>query len=126
MVAKRLSDYIGAKQISYYAFENSIGASRGAISKAVKDNKSIGSHILENILRVYPDINPAWLLTGVGSMCISPSSPTGKDNFEGPVINKLAINNGADHLKEANDLLKQNNALLLYKIEQLEKKIAEK
>lgn len=126
MVAKRLSDYIDAKQISYYAFENSIGASRGAISKAVKDNKSIGSHILENILRVYPDINPVWLLTGVGSMCISPSSPTGKNNFESSVINKLAINNGADHLKEANDLLRQNNALLLYKIEQLEKKIAEK
>jgi hypothetical protein len=46
------------KGVSYYAFENSIGASRGSISKAVKKGKSIGSQVLENILSVYTDLNP--------------------------------------------------------------------
>lgn len=66
MVTDRLREYIEHKGISYYAFENSIGASRGSISKAVKENKSIGSSVLENILNIYQDINPNWLLTGKG------------------------------------------------------------
>lgn len=68
MVSKRVGQYIEAKNLSYYAFENSLGASRGSISKAVKDGKSIGSNMLEKILTVYNDINPAWLLTGAGPM----------------------------------------------------------
>lgn len=68
MVAHRIRKYIEFKGISYYAFENSIGASRGSISKAVKENKSIGSTVLENILTAYSDLNPTWLLTGKGNM----------------------------------------------------------
>lgn len=68
MVSERVGQYIAAKGISYYAFENSLDASRGSISKAVKDGKSIGSNMLEKILTVYTDINPVWLLTGHGEM----------------------------------------------------------
>jgi phage repressor protein C with HTH and peptisase S24 domain len=68
MVSARLGTYIETKGISYYAFENSIDASRGAISKAVKEGKSIGSNVLEKILSEYTDLNPVWLLTGVGEM----------------------------------------------------------
>ncbi len=71
MISRRVGNYIEAKGISYYAFENSIGASRGSISKAVKDGKSIGSNVLEKILSVYKDINPTWLLTGNGEMFVS-------------------------------------------------------
>lgn len=71
MVSERLGMYIAAKDISYYAFENSIGASRGAISKAVKENKSIGSSMLESILEIYKDLNPIWLLTGQGDMFVT-------------------------------------------------------
>ncbi|MCM0236702.1 helix-turn-helix transcriptional regulator [Bacteroides fragilis] len=34
----------------------------------VKNNGSIGSDIIENILRIYPDVNADWLLTGRGPM----------------------------------------------------------
>jgi len=68
MVSERVGQYIEAKGISYYAFENHLGASRGSISKAVKDGKSIGSNVLEKILSLYPDLNPSWLLTGQGTM----------------------------------------------------------
>ena len=70
MVSIRVGQYIEAKGISYYAFENSLGASRGSISKAVKEGKSIGSNVLEKILLLYTDINPAWLLTGQGTMMV--------------------------------------------------------
>lgn len=68
MVSERIGEYLNHKGISYYAFENSLGASRGSISKAVKDGKSIGSQMLEKILVVYPDMDPTWLLTGDGNM----------------------------------------------------------
>ncbi|HEX8574879.1 MAG TPA: S24 family peptidase [Flavobacterium sp.] len=68
MVSERVGEYIAKKGVSYYAFENSIGASRGSISKAVKEGKSIGSQVLENILSIYTDLNPVWLLTGQGNV----------------------------------------------------------
>jgi len=71
MVSDRIRQYIEAKGISYYAFENSLGASRGSVSKAVKDNKSMGSNVLEKIISLYPDLNPVWLLTGQGTMLVS-------------------------------------------------------
>lgn len=82
MVAEKISEYIISKGISVYAFENAIGASRGSIAKAIKDNKSIGSNVLENILHIYSDINPDWLLTGQGSMLrgSQPSEVSEKDN----------------------------------------------
>ena len=70
MVSERVGKYIEAKGISFYAFENSLEASRGSISKAVKDKKSIGSNMLEKILAKYTDLNPTWLLTGEGDMLI--------------------------------------------------------
>lgn len=78
MVTEKLNKYIIAKGISLYAFENSLGVSRGSISKAIKENKSIGSHVLENILNTYTDLNPDWLFTGRGSMLRddAPSSQT--------------------------------------------------
>jgi phage repressor protein C with HTH and peptisase S24 domain len=71
MVSERVGEYLEKKSISYYAFENSLGASRGSISKAVKEGKSIGSNVLENIMSIYKDINPNWLLTGQGDMFVS-------------------------------------------------------
>jgi len=68
MVSKRVGQYIEQKRYSYYAFENSVNAGRGSISKAVKEGKSIGSNTLEKILSVYPDLNAEWLLTGRGEM----------------------------------------------------------
>lgn len=68
MIAQRLGKYIDFKGISYYAFENALGVSRGSISKAVKENKNIGANVLENILITYEDLNPEWLMTGKGDM----------------------------------------------------------
>ena len=70
MIAERLNQYISNKGVSLYAFENKIGASRGSISKAIKNNANIGSNVLENILTCYPDLNPVWLLQGIGEMIL--------------------------------------------------------
>lgn len=64
----RLKEYIDKKGISISAFEKSIGMSNASFGKSLKNNGAIGSDKLENILRIYPDINTEWLLTGKGSM----------------------------------------------------------
>ena len=68
MVLKRLKEFIDANGLSIAAFEKSIGMSNASFGKSLKKNGAIGSDKLENILTVYPDINPDWLLTGRGSM----------------------------------------------------------
>ena len=68
MVLKRLKEFIDANGLNIAAFEKSIGMSNASFGKSLKNNGAIGSDKLENILIVYPDINPDWLLTGRGSM----------------------------------------------------------
>jgi len=72
MVSKRLGKYIKAKELTFVAFEKSINVSHASISRPVKEGKSIGSHVLEKIAKIYPDLNPTWLLTGKGDMIVTP------------------------------------------------------
>ncbi|WP_447635509.1 S24 family peptidase [Flavobacterium microcysteis] len=103
MVSERVGEYMAKKGISYYAFENSIGASRGSISKAVKDRKSIGSQVLENILSVYTDLNPVWLLTGQGNVFV--------DNEE------ILTNKEIEMYRLKTDSFVENQQIPLYDIE---------
>lgn len=90
MVLKRLKEFIDANNLSIAAFEKSIGMSNASFGKSLKNNGAIGSDKLENILRVYPDINPDWLLTGRGSMLKSEGkSPMGEQEAVLPAKKNL-------------------------------------
>lgn len=68
MILDRIKLYIDTKGISIAAFEKSVGMSNASFSKSLKNNGAIGTDKLENILNVYSDISPEWLLTGQGDM----------------------------------------------------------
>lgn len=68
MIIERIKAYIDYKGIKIAPFEKSIGMSNASFGKSLKNNGSIGTDKLENILSIYSDINPAWLLTGEGDM----------------------------------------------------------
>lgn len=68
MILERIKEYIDAKGIAISAFEKSIGMSNASFGKSLKNGGAIGTDKLENILKVYPDISPDWLMTGRGSM----------------------------------------------------------
>lgn len=68
MILERIKEYIDFKKIAISAFERSIGMSNASFGKSLKNGGAIGTDKLENILIVYADINPIWLLTGEGSM----------------------------------------------------------
>lgn len=98
MILERLKEYIDSKGISVSAFEKSIGMSNASFGKSLKNKGAIGTDKLENILTVYPDLSPDWLLTGRGDMIKSnrtfPENHTSCPNPElGNTISKDNNNN---------------------------------
>ncbi|RGR26565.1 helix-turn-helix transcriptional regulator [Parabacteroides distasonis] len=66
----RISKYIDFKGISIYKLEVDAGFSNGYWRKT----RSISANAVENILRVYSDLDPVWVITGVGDMLKQPST----------------------------------------------------
>lgn len=64
----RLMIFIKEAGMSARQFDLSIGASNGYTLRMSKNRASIGSDVIEKILRTYPDLNVVWLLTGEGHM----------------------------------------------------------
>ncbi|MBD0849416.1 hypothetical protein [Maribacter arenosus] len=64
----RLMQFIKYAGLSARQFDLSIGASNGYILRMQKNNASIGSDVIENILKTYPHLNVNWLITGEGKM----------------------------------------------------------
>lgn len=128
MVAEKLNEYIIIKGISLYAFENSLGVSRGSISKAIKERKSIGSHVLENILSTYVDLNPDWLLTGRGTMLRSELSNNntqsifGDNNIQTGSNSKINAHLKDDSLEMLRLQLSEKDRLLQEKDMRIEEK----
>lgn len=86
MILDRIKEYIDYKNMTIAAFERSIGMSNASFGKSLKNGKAIGTDKLENILSIYTDINPTWLLTGEGSMLRNEQSKV--KTSETPSINK--------------------------------------
>lgn len=68
----RLMQFIKFAGLSARQFDISIGASNGYTLRMKKNNASIGSDVIENILKVYPQLNVVWLITGEGNMLNKP------------------------------------------------------
>ena len=74
MILQRIKQYIDHKGISVAAFERSISMSNASFGKSLKTGGAIGSDKLENILNIYKDLSPTWLLTGDGDMILDRNS----------------------------------------------------
>lgn len=67
-ILDRIKNFIDYKGIPISTFEKSIGMSNASFGKQLKKGGAIGTDKLENILKIYPEISPLWLLTGKGEM----------------------------------------------------------
>lgn len=76
-VIERLSEYIKAKQISRSRLEKEAGLANGYLRNS---KGGLGAQKLSDILKVYPDLNPKWLLTGEGEMLDSMTNETVTDS----------------------------------------------
>ncbi len=64
----RLIQFIEYAGLSARQFDISIGAANGYTLRMKKNHASIGSDVIENIIRTYPQLDVVWLLTGEGGM----------------------------------------------------------
>ncbi len=113
----RIKEYLKFKGISNRQLEIKTGMSNGSFASQLKNNKTMGIDRLENILNVYSDINPEWLLTGKGNMLKNDDTST-----------SLSIS-GNNNIQASNSLLygNQQECLLLKKeITSLKKQLSEK
>ncbi len=69
----RLQEYLSYYQITAYTFEHTIEVSNGYLGKQLKGKGAVGSDILERIKENYTDLSLIWLVTGKGSMLLSPA-----------------------------------------------------
>ncbi|BFP43028.1 hypothetical protein FGF1_38730 [Flavobacteriaceae bacterium GF1] len=64
----RIIQFIQYAGLSARKFDMSIGASNGYTLRMKKNHASVGSDVIENIVRTYPQLNLIWLITGEGEM----------------------------------------------------------
>ncbi|MGB5370285.1 MAG: hypothetical protein WBN18_07630 [Flavobacteriaceae bacterium] len=64
----RLMQFIKFSGLSARQFDLSIGAGNGYTLRMQKNSASIGSDVIENIIKTYPELNLVWLITGEGNM----------------------------------------------------------
>lgn len=69
---ERLQEYLVYNNISAYSFEHACGLSNGYLGKQLKGKGAVGSDILERIKENYTDLSLIWLVTGKGTMLLSP------------------------------------------------------
>ena len=69
----RIFDVVEHYGLSARQFDISIGAANGYSLRMRKNNASVGSDVIERIIKKYPKINLVWLITGEGSMFIDQS-----------------------------------------------------
>ena len=60
--------------LSARQFDLSISASNGYTLRMQKNNASVGSDVIERIVKLYPQVNLVWLITGKGDMLLEEQS----------------------------------------------------
>lgn len=66
-IVERIGQFIEVQGITKSNFSKRVGLSNGYLDKV----KDVGSSKIELILKEYPNLNPSWLLTGMGEMILS-------------------------------------------------------
>lgn len=79
------------------ALEERLEVSKGYITKTFSKKSAMGSDLLERIMRLFPQLNIVWLLTGDGDMILEGENPNAiTRDYRDTIILKLK-----EDLKEA-------------------------
>ncbi len=99
----RIKQFIDFKGFSMREFSSKVGISHSLINKT----SSLGSDKLENILSVFKELNPNWLLTGEGEMLLNDAVK----ELSATELEKTALLRA----KKMSDFNKDNSAFKKYK-----------
>jgi repressor LexA len=68
MSIERIFQILKSKRITVASFERELDLSNGYMARTRSRNADIGEGLLRKLLDKFPDIEPVWLITGVGEM----------------------------------------------------------
>jgi transcriptional regulator with XRE-family HTH domain len=71
-VIDRLERFWESKNFKLRQFEKICGIANGYLGKQLKGRGSVGTDILQRIHDQFPELNLFWVITGKGTMLISP------------------------------------------------------
>lgn len=116
--------------ITISALEKQMGASKGVLSRALKNGTDIQTKWLLKLVENYPKYNSVWILTGTGPMV----EPQNKDGLH-PIHERVPkyqlpekikiLEQQLENLRETNAALKESNVSLKEIKELLEGRIKE-
>jgi hypothetical protein len=100
-IVDRIKLFIESRNISLRSFDESVGMSKGYMSRQIKTRASVGGDVLERIIDTYPELNPIWLLKGEGEMLLTPSNMANEANsgYLAADIMAIALEKYMDHPK---------------------------
>lgn len=98
-IVDRIKLFIESRNISLRSFDESVGMSKGYMSRQIKTHASVGGDVLERIIDTYPELNPIWLLKGEGEMLLTPTNMANEDKplYHTPDVMARAISMYMDH-----------------------------
>jgi hypothetical protein len=107
----RIKIYMETMDVKPALFVLEVGFSNGLINKVISKAIHLGGEKLENMLNHFKDLNPTWLMTGVGTMLINPIQDKVPAKAEEPTP-EYKINNSL--------LIETQNKLIKSQEEQIE------
>lgn len=117
-IKERIQQYVNIKGISIYQLEKDAGMSKSSWNRT----KNISSEACSNLVNIYTDISPEWLLTGRGEMLKKPTDQEASGNVSTLEAEKSFLEKEFFYLKairdKSADLIKAMD-----KIEEKEKEI---
>jgi hypothetical protein len=109
-IVARLGNYFSEKNLKTYKVEQEIGVSNGSIGSAIRENRAVGTNVIEKIIAKYP-IDPVWLLTGKGAM--------DKNNLENNAAIQTTPPPGDDFVSVQTELISTQRQLLCAQTEEI-------
>lgn len=89
-IASRIIQYLDIKGITQKAFadDSQYGAQfdKGRLGKASDSGAKIGADVVEKFLRMFPEVNPYWLILGDGQINVNKKLIDAHDNLESSYI----------------------------------------
>ena len=85
----RIFEVIEHFGLSARQFDLSIGAANGYSLRMRKNNASVGTDVIERIVKKYPKINLVWLITGKGPMFVDQITSNNENDIEELINVKL-------------------------------------
>ena len=113
-IKERIQQYVNIKGISIYQLEKDAGMSKSSWNRT----KNISSEACSNLVNIYTDISPEWLLTGRGEMLKKPTDQEASGNVSTIEAEKSFLEKEFFYLKAIRD----KNADLIKAMDKIEEK----